>query len=633
MLTTIREKTQGIIATFILALIGIPFALWGINSYFEHDARTEIAKVDGEEISERAYRATLEGLRRQVDPRMADSAEIKRLVIDGMIDRALLVRDAERQGYRVDNERLARTIRQLPYFQSAGRFDPKLYESLLHREGIGMREFEDRRRAEAVTNQIRAGLSESGIVTQGDLSTVARLLAQERDVAHVIITPDKFHTTATIDTGAIERYYQAHPDFFRTPEQVRIEYVKLSAWDLVKDYQPSDAELHGAYAEEATKQGGGESRRAAHILIPLAPGASDVEAKKALVKIEDIEKQARSGADFGKLARTFSDDKDSAAKGGDLGEVRPGLLPKPLEGALFALKPGEISRPVRTEYGYHLAKLTTYKHAARKSLQELKPRLVKQLRQRKSEERFYEASEKFRNLVYEQAESLAPAAETLGLKVEGTDWFGRDGGTGVAGNPRVVEAAFNPEVLTQGRNSDAIEIAGDTLVALRVAGHRPVALKPLAEVRAQIERVLRQESAEKAARELGERLVKELDSDQLLGQSLEALARKHALAVRPAQRLLRDQPQGIDSRIVQAAFRSARPGGGKPVYGGVELGGKGYAVYAVMRVVDADPAKVDSAIREKAKRLLAAHAGPDSYANYSARLKQKADIKIYEERL
>ncbi len=629
MLTTIREKTQGIIATFILALIGIPFALWGINSYFEGGSRAEIADVNGEQISEQAYRARLENLRRQLDQRMASTVDIKRVVIDSMVDENLLVRDAQEQGYRIDNDRLASTIRQLPYFQSGGQFDPKLYESLLRREGVGMREFENQRRAETVTTQVRYGYSASGIVTESEVAALLKLLLQEREIATAVVGVEKFQAAIPITAEAVAQYHSAHADLFRTQEQVRIEFLKLSAQDLIKDYQPSDAELRSAYADETSKRAAAESRRAAHILIPLPKDAVEADAKKALAKAQDIEKQARAGADFAKLARTYSDDKDSAAKGGDLGEIKSGTLPKPLEDAVFSLKPGQISQPVRTQYGYHLAKVTALKTSAQKPFQEMKPLLVKQLRQRKGEERFYEASEKFRNLIYEQSESLAPAAETLGLKIESTDWFGRAGGASMAAHPRVVEVAFSPEVLTQGRNSDAVEVSGDTLVAIRVAGHRPVTLKPVADVRPQIERALRQEGAEKAGRELGEKLVKELAS----GGSLEAAARKYGLMYQPPKKLLRDLPQGVDKRVVEAAFRSRRPDAGQPGYGGVELGSKGYAVYAVSRVVDGDPAKADAAIKDKAKRLLETRRGPDYYANYSARLKQKAEIKIFQDRL
>jgi peptidyl-prolyl cis-trans isomerase D len=629
MLTTIREKTQGIIATFIIVLIAIPFALWGINSYFEGGSRLDVASINGEKISEQAYRSTLEGFRRQLDPRMADSPEVKRMVVDSLVEQTLLLRDAEERGFRLSDERLARTIRELPYFQNAGRFDPKLYESLLRREGIGVNEFEARRRTEAVTAQIQAGFVESGIVTATEVDRLVRLLQQRREVAYVTIEAERFRATTNVSEEEIQQYYNAHPELFRTQEQVRIEYVRLSAPELIRDYRPSEEELRRAYEEDSTKNQRPETRRAAHVLITLSPSASEEEVSRARAKIEAIEAEARGGADFAKLARTHSQDTDSAARGGDLGEIRTGVLPRALEEAVFALKPGELTRPVRTEYGYHLAKLTAYTPAVQRPFAEMKPQLEKQLRQRKGEERFYEASERFRNLAYEQADSLLPAAEALGLKVETSDWFGRSGGSGIAAQPRVVEAAFSPEVLEQKRNSDAIEVGGDTLVSIRIAGHRPAEAKPLGEVSAQIQRTLRQEAAEKTARDLGGKVVEELNA----GQSLAAVARKHGLSVQGPKTLVRDQPQGFDRSIVEAVFRAPWPEAGAAVHGGVDLGSRGFAVYALTQVIEADPAKVDAETRDKARKLLAAQRGGGYYSAYRGALKQKADIKVHQDRL
>ncbi len=631
MLTTIREKTQGIIATFILALIGIPFALWGINSYFEGGTQSSIATVNGEKISQQDYRATLEGFQKQTRPGSQDRPEVKQAAIGMLVDQVLLVRDAQEQGYRVSSTRLAKRISELPEVQTNGRFDPARYQIFLLQRGMTAPEFESRVRADVITNQLGVGLAASGIVTESEITALLRLLNQEREIAHAVIGPDNVQSKIAIPAEEIEQYYKAHPELFSTQEQVRIEYVRLSAPDLNKGYQPTEEELRQAYAGEISKNVLSESRRAAHVFVPLPAGASDDDAKKALSRIREIETRARSGVNFNQLAPERAEDISAAVMGTDLGDIRRDdkRLPKSFVEAVFSLKLNGVSAPLRTDRGYHLIKLTAIKSPVQQSFAELKPQLVKQLHQRKGEERFYEATEKFRNLVYEQADSLAPVAEALGLKAESSDWFGRDGGQGVAGHPRVIEAAFSPEVLTQHRNSDAIELSGDTLVAIHVAGHRPVEPKPLADVRPQIERTLRQEAAQKAMRELGATLVAEIAA----GQSLEVTARKYGLKYQSPKMISREQPKGLDRRLVDAAFRIARPVAGKAEYDGVELGAQGYAVYGVTRVQDGDPAIADVAARDKAKRMLETHRGVDYYTDYRIRLKQKADIKIAQDRL
>ena len=625
MLSTIREKTQGIIATVIMMLIVIPFALWGINSYFDTGEKLNVAKVNGQDISQLTYRRMLDQLRGRVDSKTFDSRQFKTTILDSLIDKTLLVREAEDNHYRVSDARLAQLIRELPYFQRDGHFDSALYEAMLRREGMSPQEFEARLREENLTGQIQNGLSNSMIVTQADIAGVTRLMRQERDVAYAVINPDTLATKDGVSRKDIEEYYSSHADMFQTPEQVRVNYVRLSAADLNKGFQPTEDDLRKAYADEASRYVIPEKRRASHVLILLPAQAAEEAAKLALMKAEEVEKLARQGADFAGLAKKHSGDDTTAAKGGDLGEVRRGMLPKELEGAIYALKPGEISKPVRSTFGYHLVKLTALTPEKRKPFAEARKELTEIVRRHKAEDKFFEVSEKFRNLVYEQPDSLAPAANALGLTVEKSDWFTRTGGPGIAANVKVAEAAFAPDVISQARNSDTIEASGDTLVAVRVTDHRPAGRKPLAEVSPQIERLLKQQQSIEKARDMGNAWVQQLRA----GASLEQLAKKPGVKYQPAKAVSREQTAGVDRRIVDAAFRAPRPAADKPVYDVVEMGSQGFAVMALKQVRDPADKKVDVATQEKARRLLGARRGADYYANYRAGLRQKAEIKIY----
>jgi len=273
-------------------------------------------------------------------------------------------------------------------------------------------------------------------------------------------------------------------------------------------------------------------------------------------------------------------------------------------------------------------KLTAHTPEKRKTFAEVRKELIEVARRRQAEERFLDVSEKFRNLVYEQPDSLAPAAKALELEIRKSEWFSPAGGSGIAANPKVVQAAFEPDVLSQARNSDAIEISADTFVALRVAERRPAGRKPLAEVRPQVERILKQQRALEQARSLGEAALQELRA----GASLEALARKHGFKYVPAKTLTRRQAAGIDPRIVESAFRAPRPEGGKPVHELVDLGEQGYAVLAVQSVRDAS-GKTDNATQQQIRALLSTRRGADYYANYRAGLRQKAEIKVYSDQL
>jgi peptidyl-prolyl cis-trans isomerase D len=492
------------------------------------------------------------------------------------------------------------------------------------------REFEQRLRAENLTRQVQIGLSDSVIVTDAEVTALARLLAQERVVAAVTISPEMYEKTARISPEEIEKYYEANADQFKTQDQVRVQFLELKAGALSAKYQPDEAELRRAYEEEAARYVTPEKRRLSHILITLPEGAADSEAGKAFTKIQEIERKLRSGGDFAQLARQHSQDPDSAKKGGDLGELRAGLLPKPLEQAARELKLREMSKPVRSEYGYHILMLTAHAPEKRKSIAEVKPELVKMLRQRRTEEQFAERAEKFRNLVYENPDSLQATANTLELDIQTSDWFTRSGGTGIAKNLKVVEAAFGPEVLSKSRNSDAIEVDNQTLVAVRVVDHRPSTRRPLSEVRAQIERNLRQQEARRQATEKANALMADLNA----GSALDKLAARYALKYQAEKKVSREQSAGLDRRIVAAAFRAARPSASKPlVYGIADLGSQGQAVFALRQVVEVPADQLPAAIKDKARRQLSERRGQGLYTAYRNGLRQQADVTIVNERL
>jgi peptidyl-prolyl cis-trans isomerase D len=628
MLSTIREKTQGIIATFILFLVVVPFALWGINSYFDSGSKLNVAKVNGTDISQVAYRRALDQLRGRVNPKAFDSPQFKQMILDRLIDQTLLSQDVENQGYRISDAQLARMIQNLPPFQRDGHFDPAMYEAVLRGQGISPHEFEARLRDEILTRQVETGLSESGFVTKTDVADVARLMSQEREVAYAVIDTHTLMARTTVSAQEVESYYSSHPEMFQIPEQVRVDYLTLSAADLDKNEQPTEEELKKAYADEQARFVIPEKRRASHILISLPSNASEKEDKEAQAKIQDIARQIHNGANFAAMAKQYSMDSATAAEGGDLGEVRRGVLPKSLEEAVYALKPGEVSKPVRTQYGYHLVKLTAYTPEKRRSFAEVRKELVKLVQQNKGENKFFDLSEKFRNIVYEQPDSLAPAAKALGLKIQKSDWFSRSGGPGIAANPKVAQAAFEPDVLSQARNSDAIDVSDDVLVAVRVVDHRPVGRKPLAQVRADIERILKQERAQEAAHKLGEEWLHALNA----GGSLEALAKQRGFKYQSPKNITRQQKTAVDERIVEAAFRASRPQNEKPVYDLVDLGDQGFAVLALKDVRDVS-GKPEDKLQEQAKSLLIPRRTTDYYADYQAGLRQKAKIQIYSDQL
>jgi peptidyl-prolyl cis-trans isomerase D len=637
MLTTIREKTQGWIAAIILGLVTIPFALWGINTYFESGGRLNVAEVNGVDISVTAYRRALEDQRRSLqqvlgraaDPRLFDTPEFHQRVLDGLIDEVLISVDIEARGYRVSDAELGRQIRFSPQFQRDGQFDPKLYAALLRNAGLDVAGFEARLRRDVLVRQAESGYAQSAIVTSADLQTLLKLQAQQREATVAVLKPARLRDRVKISAQAVEQEYTANAERYQSPERVRVEYIRLDAADLAKSIQVSEDEVRKAMAEGAASAAGKEERRASHILIKLPQGTDAQADKAAMAKVQALRAKLLAGADFATLARKNSEDPGSAAQGGDLGFVTRGALVKEFEQTLFALKkPGDLSAPVRTTYGLHLIKLTGVK-AVPSAPATTRAKVEAEIRARKAEERFFELSEKFHNLVYEQTDSLKPAAEVLGLKIETSGWFTRaGGGSGLVAQPKVIEAAFDPEVLTQGRNSNTIELDRNTLVALRIVAHEPRSQRPLAEVRGEIEKTLLASALQAEA----ERLAQEALGKLRAGESFEAVVRQYGMDTQ-ATRLFTRKAVGADAQLLAALFKSGYPEGGKPVYGSAVLGDGAVAVFAVKRVTEPEKPATVGAEADALRKLVEARRGREYLESYLGGLRQQAKIKVYKDQL
>lgn len=629
MLATIREKIQGWFATVILVIIGIPFALWGVNSYFEGEGNRPVAEVDGIEIDVAVYRNALERQRQNmrqflgnnVDARLLDSAAFKTRVVEDLVEQTLLQRYAQDYGFAVADADLGRAIRAIPQFHENGSFDSGRYQALLRSNGLTVSAFERNMRDDLTAAQIRGGFAQA-IVTDADIERVGTLLAERRTVTVATLVPKQLLAGISVTAEEVDRYYQAHLDEFKVPEQVRVAYIELSADHLAAQVSLTEEDLRSLYNEEAARFVTPEQRRASHILIPVAPDATAAQAQEALKKAQNVRAAVVAGEDFAAAARKHSQDPVSAAKGGDLGFSARGAFVKEFETVLYGLKKGEISAPVKTQYGYHIIKLVDIKPEVRKPFAAVRAELEKSLRQRKAEERFFELSQSLQNALYEHPDSLEPAAKAMGLKIQQSDWFGRQGGAGIAQHRSVVDAAFAPEVLAQQRNSDAIEIAPTRFVAVRVAERQPPRQRPLAEVQPQVTAALKQERAVQAAQQRGAALLAQVQK----GAELGAAAKTQGAALTAEAEIGRQERGKLAPQIVAAAFKAPRPDG-RPVYSGVDLGAEGYAVVAVSAIKTSAPDKV------QARQILEQHDGQDLYTAMLTHLRQSKDVKIYSDRL
>ncbi|NOZ09674.1 MAG: hypothetical protein GXP09_01300 [Gammaproteobacteria bacterium] len=638
MLSTIRDKATGWIAWVVVFLISIPFALWGVNSYFEGQANPPVAKINGEEIGADVYKRALENQRRarrqaangKVDLSILDSPQFRLRVLNGIVQRNLLVQDAEDQGYRISDDQLNDLIQRTNQFQRDGKFASDLYKLALRSAGYTPSGYEDSLRQDNMLQQIQNGFTQSVISTKKELARLVRLQNQKRAFSYALITAKSIAGKFTPTEKDVKAAYESNTSQYRIPEQVQVSYVSLSVNELAKKIKVTEEQLRQAYIDNAARYVEPEQRRARQIFIKIDTKADNTAAvADAEAKAGKLIKQIEGGADFAKLAKARSEDPLTANKGGDLGYLRSGVLETVFDDALFALKQGEVSKPIRSSFGIHIIKLVGIKKEKKKPLKDVRAELEYEIQRKLAEAQFLEQAEQLNDLSYEQPESLQAVVDGLGLTLKKSAWFSRRGGTGIAAQPQVVEAAFSDEVLADRQNSEAIEIGSDTLVVLRIDGHRESKLKPLAEVKNAIIAHLRSVRARAEISKLGEQLVARLKSgadwNEVLGQN--------KLSAKQTKPLARDDRSFVKPSILGKVFKMPRPGPKAPTYAGIALGNESYALIRFTKVVEVDPDKVDKDTVASAKAILQTRGGIEYFAGYQKGLRDQADIVIHEDNL
>lgn len=607
----------------LLALIALPFAFFGIESYQALNASTEVATVGDQQITEQeftnALRQQQERLRgilgRSVDASMLDTPEMRKELLENLISQRLLTQRAVRDRLAVTDERLQQVIGTMPAFQIDGKFSHAQYEALLRAQNMTPGMFENSMRHDLMMQQLGAALSDASIVPLQVAQRLAQLRAQQREVAEVQLKATQYAAQVKPTAEALQAFYDANKGRFQSPEQVRVEFVVLNGEALAAAEPIPEAELRKVYEANQARYGQPEQRQASHILVGFKQGVDKAQAKQ---KAEQLLAQIRkSPASFAELAKKNSDDPGSGAKGGDLGYFGRGMMVKAFEEAAFALKQGELAGPVESEFGYHIIKLTGIRPGQMKPFEQVRGEIEAELKKQRSGRRFAEAADGFSDIVYEQSDSLKPAAEKFKLSVRQTGWMTRSNAADpLLNNPRLLAALFSDDVLKNHRNTEAVEVAPGTLVAARVTEHKPAAQKSLDEVRAEVVAQYTEKEARDLARKDG-------------AAKLEQLRKGEAGAVNfPAARLIaRDKPEGVRPEALDRVFRANTEK--LPAYTGLDLP-DGYGLYRIGKVVT-PPAdeKQTKAIQEELARLT----GNQEFQAYIAALRSNSKVNINQELL
>lgn len=580
MLDAIRNHTKGWIAKAILALITIPFALFGIDSYFnDAGSNVAIAKVNGNKISIQEYSNAVDNARnrlqsqgQKVDPAILESVEFKQSILDSLITRRLINAEIQRANFRISDAQLSTYILGMPEFQQDGRFSEDIYQKTLAQNRLSTTRFESDRRNELLMQQARDGLMALVSVPKGVTEQALKFAYQQRDVSVAEIKTAQFVEKANVTPEQVKAYYDQHQDKFKVPEQVKLEFALLSAGGLVAQMQVSDEEVKHFYDENVTKFQGDEQRQASHILIGFGVSASAAEKTAAKEKAQSILDQLKKSPNrFEELAIQNSQDPGSASKGGDLGSFGRGAMVKPFEDAVFGMKVDQISDLVESEFGYHIIKLNAVTGQS-SSFESMKPQIKAELLYQKAQAKYAELADDFSNTVYEQSGSLKPVADKFGLQIQPTGWMNREEGAKFFKSEKFIQSIFSDEVLKEKRNSEAVEVSPNNLVSARVLEYKPEAPRTFDEVKSGIESLLKLEQAIKLASDKGLASL----------EKLKAGGQDGALEWIPTVTIDRRNAQGLTDSVMSQAFKIDTSK--LPAYAGYVDGSKSYTIIKVTGV-------------------------------------------------
>ncbi|WP_428603256.1 SurA N-terminal domain-containing protein [Sedimenticola sp.] len=632
MLQSIRERAQGVIAWFIVILISVPFALFGINSYLGGGSEPVAATVNGQEITQRefeeGYRDFRTNLRQRLGdnyrPELIDEAKLRQEVLQLMIRNNLLMQKSEEMGLQVGDDLVRQVIGSLPGFQVDGRFNQDAYESGVRVQGLTPAGFEQQIRRGLISSQLSKAVTGSEFATQSELNRLVALRLQRRDFEYLTLPAANFLSGVEVSDDEVATYYAAHQNDFMAPERVKIRYLDLDVAGIAKTLTADDEALRAYYNENQSHYKSTEQRRASHILIPVEEGSDDAAVAKAKAEAEAILKRVRGGEDFAAVAKAESKDPGSVEEGGDLGFFETGVMEPAFDAVVFKLQPGEISDLVRTPFGFHIIRLTKI---LGKSFEDVRNEVQKDYLKAEAERIFYEYAERLGNIAYEEPDSLQPAADALGIEPKESDWFSRDGGQGVLGAPKVIAAAFSEDVLVSGHNSEAIELTPEHILVLRVVDHEEASIRSLDQVKQAIQDKLRVESAIKKAKQEGSELVSKLTK----GATLAEIATEKGVKVEARKVISRDA-QDVPADLVKQLFLMARPEGDAPVYGQLAMVSGDLALIALHTVTDGTLADANELGGDAAlKNALIQSRGKSYFQHLQGNLRTTADVVIEKE--
>ena len=633
MLTAIRDRASGWIAAIIVGALIISFAFWGVSFYFGDGPTLNVASVNDEPISQRAFQRSFQNFRQRMQAMFGGSFSleedelIRQQTLQSLIDAELINQIVGRQGLRVADAVVIQTIKELELFKDEEGFDRGKYERGIFSLGMDPAYFENQVRMDLLSEQLQAGLAESLFVLAEETARVWRLGAQTRDIRYAILERDRFMDDIEVSAEEISEYYAANPADYLEPEQVRIAYVELNLDEIAANIPVDAASLRAYYEDNRAEYDIAEQRSLQRLSVKTAAGENAEPEARAV--IEAALALANEGREFAEIAAQFS----AEGKTLEFSEhdfMTPGVMDAEIDAFLFSAAEDELSGIIATATGLNIVKVGAISGGPDNGFENAAPRVEQDYRLAQAEARYFELADELVTLSYEHPDTLEVAAEVAGLKINETAYFSQDSGAteGISANAAILTQSFDPELIQSGQNSDAIELGQNHIVVLRVIDHKPAQTRPLAEAREQVLADLRQKKAAAKAEQSGQAILAGLKA----GQPDSALETALEVEWSEAEGVKRDDVL-VSRAILRHAFRLGKPENGQPVMTGAALGSGDYALVVVTAAQEGEAAPADEDLRQDLDLELKRARGGAEWRGFLQNARDNANVDIYRENI
>lgn len=628
MMQVIRDKAQGVVAWIIVAMITFVFCFWGVSSYLAPNSTPVLAKIRGRKITiaevDDIYNRWLHisSMQKDFDIKQVDPILIKQQITQSLAQQAALVNGIKRDGFTVSEAMVIDSIRNNPQLQQNGQFSIEMYKNSLAQLNIDEATFESAHREELLLNQLQLAILTSSFSTKGDTEHIIALKDQKRSFGYSVIPAANYVAAAQVSDAAIEEFYNLHKAQFVIPQKVQLEYVELSIADIMQQLSVTDEQLQEYYNTNLQSFNEPKLSRLQHIMIAAPTGSDADRSGEAAEKIEDIHRKLQLGANFSELAKKESEDKQSAVNGGDLGWTSKSDS-YPVEVFALAAK-GDYTKPVQTDYGWHIFMLAEVKGGGVKSFATAREAVLQRYKREAAEKLFVSKGEELAKITFENPSSLNIASEQLNLPIVTTELFSKQGGKGIASSENVLRAAFSDELLVQQHNSELIRLSDDSYIVARVKEHKPEQTQAIDAVRDDIIKHLKLVAARDQAKQAGDLLIEAINQ----GNSPNRVTASVNLQWNMIQKAERDT-KNLDRAVLQHAFAMNKPTAEQKLsVAGFSLPNGDYAVIALNNVSDGVVANSeDSNLIENIGKQIAVAQGRLEFATLQNVLIEQEKIK------